>query len=103
MGKIQQSLNGNPLQFVVPDYRNYQGSCGLTNGTGSQYSFPIPAKFSSLKSLFVMCRPKGTGTATFFPYSCNVNGITDYYFRVGLQIMPSKARQIIYKNNFARF
>jgi hypothetical protein len=91
MGMIQQSLNGNPLQFVIPDYRNYPSSCPLTNGTASQYSFPIPAKFSSLKSLFVMCRTKGTGTATFFPYSCNVHGITDYYFRVGPQIMPSKA------------
>jgi hypothetical protein len=91
MGMIQQSLQGSPLQFVVPDYRNYQGSIALTNGTASQYSMPIPAKFSSLKSLFVTCRPRGTGTLTYFPYSCNVNGITDYYFRVGSQIMPTKA------------
>jgi hypothetical protein len=90
MGMIMQSLNGAPLQFVVPDYRNYPGACPLTNATASQYSFAIPAKFSSLKSLFVMCRPK-ISIATFFPYSCNVHGITDYFFRVGPQIMPSKA------------
>jgi hypothetical protein len=91
MGMIQQSLQGSPLQFVVPDYRNYQYSFALANGSASQVSMPIPAKFSSLKSLFVTCRPRGTGTLTYFPYSCNVNGITDYTFRVGSQIMPTKA------------
>lgn len=91
MGMIQQSLQGAPLQFVVPDYRNYQGSVALTNGTATQYSMPIPAKFSSLKSLFVTCRPQGTGALTYFPYSCCVDGITDYYFRVGSQVMPTKA------------
>lgn len=91
MGMIQQSLQGSPLQFVVPDYRNYQGSISLTNGTASQYNFPIPAKFSSLKSLFVTCRPQGTGAVTYFPYSSCVDGITDYYFRVGSQVMPTKA------------
>ena len=91
MGMIQQSLQGSPLQFVVPDYRNFGGSYATTNGTASQYSFPIPAKFSSLKSLFVMNRDKGTGSSRFFPYSCVTNAISDYYFRVGSQIMPTKA------------
>lgn len=92
MGMIQQSLNGQPLQFVVPDYRNYQGSIALTNGTAAQYSFPIPAKFSSLKSLFITHRDKPvSGTATYFPYSSVVNGITDYYFRIGSTIVPTKA------------
>jgi len=91
MGIVQQSLQGSPLQFVVPDYRNYQGSHTLTNGTASQFNFPIPAKFSSLKSLFVTIRPRGTGTVTFMPYSCCVDGLTDYYFRVGSHIMPTKA------------
>ena len=91
MGMIQQSLQGSPLQFVVPDYRNFGASVTTTAGTALQYSFPIPAKFSSLKSLFVMNRDKGTGTARFFPYSCVTNGLSDYYFRVGSQIMPTKA------------
>lgn len=91
MGMIQTSLQGSPLQFVVPDWRNYQYSFALTNNSASQVNFPIPAKFSSLKSLFVTCRPRGTGTLTYFPYACNVNGITDYNFRIGSQIMPTKA------------
>lgn len=90
MGLIQQSLNGQPLQFVVPDYRNYGGSFTTTNAVATQYNFPIPAKFSSLKSLFVTIRDQGTGNLTFYPYSCVMNGLTDYYFRVGSQIMPSK-------------
>lgn len=95
MGMIQQSLQGQPLQFVIPDYRNYGGSYTTVVNTGSQYNFPIPAKFSSLKSLFVTIRDKGTGAATFFPYSCVTNGLTDYYFRVGSQIMPTKVPNTI--------
>ena len=91
MGLIQGSLQGQPLQFVVPDYRNYQFTYTLANGTATQVQMPIAAKFSSLKSIFVTARDKGTGTATFFPFSSVTCGITDYTFRVGSQIMPTKA------------
>jgi hypothetical protein len=50
MGLIQSSLNGQPLQFVVPDYRNYAFSnATLTQNTSVQVQMPIAAKFSSLK------------------------------------------------------
>jgi hypothetical protein len=49
MGLIQGSLQGQPLQFVVPDYRNYQFTYSLANGTATQVQMPIAAKFSSLK------------------------------------------------------
>jgi hypothetical protein len=90
VGMIQESLQGAPLQFVVPDYRNYQYTFALANGTDTQVNMPIPAKFSSLKSIFVTARDKGTGTATFLPFSSVKNGITQYYFRIGSQIMPTK-------------
>ena len=51
----------------------------------------IPAKFSSLKSLFVTVRPQGTGAYTYFPFSACTCNIIDYQFRVGAQILPSKA------------
>ena len=90
MGMIQSSLNGQPLQYVVPDYRNYQFSApGLTN-TAQQIQFPIPAKFSSLKSIFVTQRDK-LATLNYFPLSSTKNGITSYYFRVGANIYPQKA------------
>lgn len=88
---IYSSLQGEPLQFVVPDFRNYQYSLSLTNAVQTQVTFPIPAKFSSLKALFVTVRDKGTGTATFFPFSSVTMGINDYQFRVGATIMPPRA------------
>lgn len=90
VGMVQESLQGSPLQFVVPDYRNYQYTFALGNGVDTQVNMPIPAKFSSLKSIFVTARDKGTGTATFLPFSSVKNGITQYYFRIGSQIMPTK-------------
>ena len=91
MSIIYNSLGGEPLQFVVPDFRNYQYSFTLTNGTSTQVTMPIPAKFSSLKSILIAVRDKGTGTyGGFFPFSSVSLGITDYQFRVGSQIMPPK-------------
>ena len=52
MSVIVNSLEGQPLQFVVPDFRNYQYSLSLTQNTSTQVAFPIPAKFSSLKHLY---------------------------------------------------
>jgi hypothetical protein len=79
-----------PLQFCVPDYANYQYNFALQT-TATQVSFPIPAKYSSLKSLFITFRDQSTGALTFFPYSCVALNILNYYFRVGSQIMPTKA------------
>ena len=88
---IYDSLQGSPLQFVVPDYRNYQFSYSLVQNVQTGVNIPIPAKFSSLKSLFVMCRDQGTGAATYFPLSTVTKGLINYYFRVGSTIMQSKA------------
>ena len=52
---------------------------------------PIPAKFSSLKSLFVTTRDTAAaGVLTYFPYSCNKFKISSYFFRIGAQVLPSK-------------
>ena len=90
MSIIESSLDGQPLQYVVPDYRNYQYSFAIANNTNTQVNMPIPAKFSSLKSLFVMMRPNYQ-TVTYFPCSTCKIGISDYQFRVGSQLMPTKA------------
>ena len=89
MGMIQSSLNGQPLQFVVPDYKNFQYTFALPT-TSTQVNFPIPAKYSSLKSLFVTVRDQGTGALTYFPFSSVKLGIQSYYFRVGSQLYPAK-------------
>lgn len=90
MGMVSSGLQGNPLQFCFNQYRNYQTTLAVTNATTTQANFSIPAKFSSLKSLFVTQRDKGTGAVTFFPFSSVANGILSYYFRVGAQILPPK-------------
>jgi len=48
-----------------------------------------------LKSIFVTIRDKGVGALTYYPYSCVTNGLTDYYFRIGSQIMPTKVPNTI--------
>ena len=51
---------------------------------------PIPAKFSSLKSIFITVRDKGTGALTFYPYSSVTCRNIDYQFRIGPMILPPK-------------
>jgi len=92
IGAIYDSLQGQPLEFSVPDYSNYQYTYSTINAnTSAQVNFAIPAKYSSLKSLFCTIRDQGTGTATYFPFSTITGGITSYYFRVGSNIIPTKA------------
>ena len=90
MNIIRESQNGQPLQFVNPDYRNYQYNFSLGQAT-TQLTMPIPAKFSSLKSIFVTARDTAaSGVLTYFPYSCNKFKISSYFFRIGATVMPSK-------------
>eukprot|EP01038_Epipyxis_sp_PR26KG_P017585 gene17585-24422_t len=70
MSMIYGSLGGQPLEFSVPDYSNYQYTyTTIAQNSTAQINFSIPAKYSSLKSLFVTIRDKGTGTLTYFPLS----------------------------------
>lgn len=89
MSAIYGSLSGEPLQMVVPDWRNYQFTSQLTAATATQVNMPIPAKFSSLKSLITTVREKGTGAANFFPFGSNTQGINQYQFRLGSLVVPS--------------
>jgi hypothetical protein len=91
MSIISSSLGGSPLQFVIPSYRNYQFSTPtLANGVSTQVNFPIAAKFSSLKSLFVTQRDQ-VGANGHFPHSSVTGGLVDYQFRVGSVPVPAKA------------
>jgi hypothetical protein len=96
MSMIYSSLGSEPLQMVVPDYRNYQGSYQLSIGAtpiNTLVNFPIPAKFSSLKSLICTVRdraPASTATNTFFPFSSVSLGIQNYQYRLGSTVAPSK-------------
>jgi hypothetical protein len=87
MNTINQSVQG-PLQYVIPQYRNYQGNLTLT-GTAQQVSIAVPAKFNSLKSLFVTLRKNPDGLITFFPHGSNRFGLSEYNVRLGSKIVPS--------------
>jgi hypothetical protein len=88
MSMVYEGLQGKPLQFVVPDYRNFQYS--YTSANNMQLNIPIPAKFSSLKSLFVTSRDKYS-TDLYMPLSSTLNALSNYQFRIGPVIMPPKA------------
>lgn len=83
----------SPLQYVLPSFRNYVNTQAVANGT--QASLAIPAKFSSLKSLFTTIRksPNVSGVATKWPLSSVSNGLTEFTHRIGSQVVPSKAPQ----------
>jgi hypothetical protein len=92
MSIITNSLGGRPLQFVIPEYRNYVNSLnGLPNNSTSGGTISIPAKFTSLKSLFVCQRAGNTAGNGIFPLSSIVNGLTSYQFRIGANVRHSKA------------
>jgi hypothetical protein len=90
MRGVYGALGSEPMQLVMPEYRNYQYNAQLITNTQTQINMPIPAKFSSLKSLLISSRDKGTGATTFFPTSSVSQGIQQYQFRLGSQVVPSK-------------
>ena len=55
MSIISNSQQGQPIQYVFQDYRNYQYTSTLPKAI-TTVTMPIPAKFASLKSLFVTAR-----------------------------------------------
>jgi hypothetical protein len=96
MSAIYSSVGSEPIQMVVPDYRNYQGSYQLSVNTtpvNTLVNFPIPAKFSSLKSIICSVRdkqPSAVSATSYFPFSSVSLGIQNYQFRLGSQVVPSK-------------
>lgn len=87
--------SSSPMQMVQPSYRSYTNSAALPAGTATQVSFPIPAKFSSLKNLFVATRTTA-GLAAQYPSSHCAFGLGSansigYQFRVGSEILPSSS------------
>jgi len=88
---INNSLGGQPLQYVVPSFRNYVFSQFLP-AAGAQFNIPVAAKFSSLKSLFGIFRDGAKYNApTFFPLASAHFGLSSYNLRLGSKIIPAKA------------
>lgn len=84
-----KSGSSSPMQMVQPSYRSYTNSASITTA-GTQVSFPVPAKFSSLKNIFVATRSTA-GTAAEWPSAHCKFGLQSYNFRVGSEVLPSTA------------
>lgn len=88
-----KSGSSNPMQMVLPSYRSYTNSASIPATTATQVSFPIPAKFSSLKNIVVASRTTA-GLAAQYPSSHCAFGLGSansigYQFRVGSEVLPS--------------
>ena len=79
--------SSSPMQMVLPSYRSFTNSAAITT-SGTSVSFPIPAKFSSLKNIFVATRTS-VGADGLYPNSHCKYGLTSYSFRVGAEVLPS--------------
>ena len=91
------SASSSPMQMVVPSWRSYTNSATVPTGTQTQVSFPIPAKFSSLKNIIVATRNNASvGVSGEFPLSHCAFGVgtsssIGYQFRIGSEVLPSTA------------
>lgn len=92
MQAITSSTEGNPLQFVFSDYRNFVYTYTQADGSATTVNVPIAAKYASLKSILVAMRNTAKSNAiTYFPFSSHHFNLLDYTFRVGPTVLPSKA------------
>ena len=87
--------SSSPMQIVLPSWRSYTNSASVPATTQTQVSFPIPAKFSSLKNILVATRTTA-GLAAQYPSSHCAFGVGSansigYQFRVGSEVLPSTA------------
>jgi hypothetical protein len=87
--------SSSPMQVVLPSWRSYTNSVNVPNTTQTQASFPIPAKFSSLKNILVATRSTAGVNAQYPSSHCAFgvggNNSIGYQFRVGSEVLPSTA------------
>lgn len=91
---IRSSQGGAPLQYVIQQYANVQGSAQLLTSATS-VSLPVSAKYASLKSLFCVPRQYADGSPTFFPLGSQHFNLSQFRLRIGSQILPAKAPNTI--------
>jgi hypothetical protein len=92
MQVITASTGENPLQFVFSDYRNFVFTGSQPAASATSFAIPIAAKYASLKSILVAIRDTAkSNSITYFPYSSHHFNLIDYNFRIGPNVLPSKA------------
>ena len=89
MNLVKQA-SGPRTDFVCQAYTNYVFN-GTINAGGSQLSMPIPAKFSSLKALYITQRAQidAAGVANHFPYDATNFSLSQYTASIGSKVIPA--------------
>jgi len=86
---IESSLEGKPVQWVCQSYANYVFNATLGTGV-TQISMPIPAKFNSLKALYITMRKNGNGALNKFSDDCSKYKLSQYTTRIGSRVIPAE-------------
>ncbi len=87
---LVKEASGPRTDFVCQAYTNYVFNAKI-NAAGSQLSMPIPAKFSSLKAVYVTQRAQAdaAGAANHFPYDATNFELSQYTASIGSKVIPS--------------
>jgi hypothetical protein len=86
---IVLKANNGRVELPYTSLKNFNTS--FTAANNGQYTIPIAAKYTSLKGIICSQRNTAlTGVVGYYPYSSCVNGLTQYQFRVGSNVLPSK-------------
>jgi len=89
MAIVEQSTNGGPVQWVCQSYSNYVFNATLRNAT-TQLSIPVPAKYNSLKALYMTMRRNPDGADNALPDDCSKFLLSQYTTRIGSRVIPSE-------------
>ncbi len=85
MAIIKSGQNG-PLTYTLQGLANFTTTAKIEGGDSTtQINFAIPAKYASVKNIIASIRDTGKGVSTplYYPHSCNMFGLQQYYFKIG--------------------
>ena len=83
---IIKSAQSGPLSYTVQGLANFNTTAKIVGGSSNtQINFAIPAKYASIKSIIASVRDtqRGVNTPMYFPLSCSMFGLQQYYFKIG--------------------
>lgn len=86
---VNMSTNGGPVQWVCQSFSNYVFNATLGVGV-TQISMPIPAKFNSLKALYITMRRNANGAVNVFSDDCAKYRLSQYTTRIGSRVIPAE-------------
>jgi hypothetical protein len=91
MSIIEASLEGKPVSWVCQSYTNYVFSTTLQTAA-TTVSVPIPAKYNSLKALYLAMRTSSSaaGELTAFADDFQRFGLNQYTVRIGSKVIPAE-------------